>query len=79
VDVQEARSTGKSAAAMLRLSLRPRRQPTDFKTNSPSASGRFVIAVPLQHRAAITLLFPTGNGTCVESASLGINLRRKVI
>ncbi|CDX44927.1 hypothetical protein MPLSOD_80299 [Mesorhizobium sp. SOD10] len=63
VEVQEARSTEKSAAAMLRLSPRARRQPADFKINSPSASGRFVIAAPLQHRAAITLLFPTGTGS----------------
>jgi hypothetical protein len=43
-EVQDARSTEKSAAAIARLSPFARHDPADFKTNSPSVSGRYTVA-----------------------------------
>ncbi|TIP02294.1 MAG: hypothetical protein E5X90_21990 [Mesorhizobium sp.] len=71
VEVQEARSTDKSAATMLRLSLRARRQPADFKIKFPlgirSVHRRRSTPVPL----AATSCSRTGNGICIDLQSLG--------
>jgi hypothetical protein len=71
-EVQDARSTEKSAAATARPSPFAKRDPADFKTKFP------LDVRPVRHRLASkrlaeTILVPrTGNETCVKSASLKV-------